>query len=202
MSLENYIKEYTSGHFASRKMQEMYDNADKYTYQQFDEQLSKAKNRPSKKDDNLGGNSMEYQKLLDRYDGNEERANQEFDGRLSAYKASKNQVLNDFLAKKMGNLENKVANQQTKPAPAPAPTPAPELEKKEEKKKSYSPQMQEALSRVRNYENKYTKQMMNNEYDSGLNGFRKKKRKQLQYTGFHPKPASNYDMNPYDFSNV
>jgi len=209
MSLENYIQRYTSGHSASRKMQEMYDNPDKYTYEQFEEQLGKAKYRPSKKDDNLGGNSMEYQKLLDRYDGNEERANQEFDGTMGAYKASKAQVMNDFLAKKMKSLKNSVSKQETKAEPAPVPEP----EKKEEKKKSYSPEMQQALSRVRSYENKFTNQAMNNDFNFGYNGFRKKQKREDGYPNPMPLPAVNadpktdgfanqYGMQKYDFSNV
>lgn len=188
MSLENYIKRYTSGHSASRKMQEMYDNPDKYTYEQFEEQLGKAKYRPSKKDDNLGGNSMEYQKLLDRYDDNEDRANQEFDGTLAAYNSSKNGVLNDFLAKKMKGLKNNMPKQEAAPPPS-APAPAPEPEKKKEF--SYSPEMQQALSRVRNYENKYTNQVMNNESNFGYNGFTKNKGNGPQETTMPVGPPSN-----------
>ena len=222
MSLENYIKRYTSGHSASRKMQEMYDNADKYTYEQFEEQLDKAKYRPSKKDNDVGGNSMEYQKLLDRYDGNEERANQEFDGTMGAYRANKAQAMSDFLAKKMASLKDSMPKQEAKPEPAPAPEPEPE--KKEKKPVTYSPQIQEALSRVRNYESKYTNQVLNNEYNFGFNKFKKNKENGPTETTMPVSPRTNgselnnwdkngselnnwsgsnkYTNNQYDFSNV
>ena len=201
MSLQNYIQSYTSGHSASRKMQEMYDNPDKYTSEQFEEQLGKAKYRPSKKDLNLGGNSDEYQKLLDRYDGDENRANQEFDSKLSAYNSSKTQVMNEFLAKKMQGLKNTVDKIESKQELAPATNPAtnPEPKKREvEEKFSYSPEMQQALSRVRNYENKFTNQALNNNFNFGYNGFRKNK---------SSSETSNLDYknlfdNPYDFSTL
>ena len=197
MSLQNYIQSYTSGHSASRKMQEMYDNPDKYTSEQFEEQLGKAKYRPSKKDLNLGGNSDEYQKLLDRYDGDENRANQEFDSKLSAYNSSKTQVMNEFLAKKMQGLKNTVDKIESKQESA--PTTNPEPKKREVKEEfSYSPEMQQALSRVRNYENKFTNQALNNNFNFGYNGFRKNK---------SSSETSNLDYknlfdNPYDFSTL
>ena len=87
------------------------------------------------------------------------------------------------------------------------------MPKKEEKKPTtYSPEMQEALSRVRSYENKYTDKVMNNESNFGFNGF-KKKQEEDQNQGPQPLPASNadqktdgfanqYGMQQYDFSNV
>ena len=161
MSLDNYIKRYTSGHSASRKMQEMYDNADDYTYEEFGEQLDKAKYRPSKKDDNVGGNSMEYQKLLDRYDDNEERANQEFDGTMGAYRANKAQAMVDFLAKK-------------KPKEVEKPVAAPEPKKEEPEKKKgpveYSDEIKQAISRVKNYESPFGGSNASSE-DRGFNSF-------------------------------
>lgn len=161
MALDNYIDRYTSGHSASRKMQEMYDNADDYTYDQFQEQLDKAKYKPSKKDDNVGGNSMEYQKLLDRYDGNEERANQEFDGTMGAYRANKAQASVDFLAKK-------------KPKEVEKPVAAPEPKKEEPKKPKgpieYSSEIKQAISRVKNYESPFGGSNASSE-DRGYNSF-------------------------------
>ena len=44
--LDKYIKKYTSGHSAARKMQEMFANPGDYSYDEFTSQLDKAKYIP------------------------------------------------------------------------------------------------------------------------------------------------------------
>jgi len=213
MSLDNYIKRYTSGHDASRKMQEMYDNASNYTYEEFEEQLDKAKYIPSKTDSNVGGNSYEYQKLLDRYDDNEDRANQEFDGTMAAYRANKSQAMSDFLARKMESLPKQQAAAPSNPEPEP--------EAKTEPKGpvTHSPEIQQAKQRVKSYVNQHSQDIANPDSNFGYNKFSEGIKDELKDTKRYEDASSNiygskdysndelelenkYMNQQYDFSNV
>ena len=102
--LDQYLEKYTSGHSAARKMQEMFNNPGKYSYNDFSSQLDKAKYIP-KYDDYLGN--------YDDYEYAERQATKKYNTANSTYLGIRSNLLNDF------------AGRQQAPAPAPKPKAAP-----------------------------------------------------------------------------
>lgn len=104
MSLSDYLKKYTSGHATSRKIEEMYKDPTKYSYEDFVKQLDKAKYIPQRED---------YMRSVDEYD--------EFD--KPAYSAARGEYLG--IRNSLLSAFNNARNTQIERAPTPAPTPAP-----------------------------------------------------------------------------
>lgn len=104
MSLSDYLKKYTSGHATSRKIEEMYKDPTKYSYEDFVKQLDKAKYIPQRED---------YMRSVDEYD--------EFD--KQAYSAARGEYLG--IRNSLLSAFNNARNTQIERAPTPAPTPAP-----------------------------------------------------------------------------
>ena len=103
MSLSDYLKKYTSGHATSRKIEEMYKDPTKYSYEDFVKQLDKAKYIPQRED---------YMRSVDEYD--------EFD--KPAYSAARGEYLG--IRNSLLSAFNNARNTQIERAPTPAPAPA------------------------------------------------------------------------------
>ena len=88
--LQDYLKNYTSGHSDARKMEEMFKNAGQYSYEDFANQIDKAKYIPQYGD--FVGNSDD-----DEY--NERRANDQYGRANSTYLGVRSNLLNEFLSK-------------------------------------------------------------------------------------------------------
>lgn len=108
--LQDYLKNYTSGHSNARKMEEMFENPGDYTYEEFANQIDKAKYIPAYED--FLGNSDD-----DEY--NERRADEQFGPANSAYLSLRSNLLNEF------SNANQAANAAPSSAPSSAPAPAP-----------------------------------------------------------------------------
>ena len=104
MSLSDYLKKYTSGHATSRKIEEMYKDPTKYSYEDFVKQLDKAKYIPQRED---------YMRSVDEYDEFDKPA---YSAAMGEYLGIRNSLLSAF---------NNARNTQIERAPTPAPTPAP-----------------------------------------------------------------------------
>ena len=101
----SYLSNYTSGHSDARKMQEMYNNPSKYTYDQFKQQLGKAKYKPDPRD------YSESYGTLYRFGSDERKAEQKYNADYGKYLGIRNSLLLDFKGR-------------ATPAPAPAAAPA------------------------------------------------------------------------------
>lgn len=103
MSLSDYLKKYTSGHATSRKIEEMYKDPTKYSYEDFVKQLDKAKYIPQRED---------YMRSVDEYDEFDKQA---YSAAMGEYLGIRNSLLSAF---------NNARNTQIERAPTPAPAPA------------------------------------------------------------------------------
>lgn len=86
----SYLSNYTSGHSDARKMQEMYNNPSQYTYDQFSQQLDKAKYKPDPRD------YSESYGTLYRFGSDERDAEQKYNADYGKYLGIRNSLLLDF----------------------------------------------------------------------------------------------------------
>lgn len=105
--LQSYLSNYTSGHSDARKMEEMFNNPGKYSYQDFVNQIDKAKYIPQYGD--FLGNSDD-----DEY--NERRADEGYSKANSTYLGVRSNLLNEFLSKNQASKSSQSSSTSSSPS--------------------------------------------------------------------------------------